>query len=159
MTEPPKMAATDSRRAAAGGSVPSAPDLERGAAASSRRSYPFTPGSGAGPNSVAAMETGTMRAGFKRLAAVLALLCLTCFATRPAMAQSMLRDAETEAWLTDISRPLFQAAGLSPANAKVVLIQDPSINAFVAGGQIVYIHTGLLDAADSANQVQGVIAH
>lgn len=100
-----------------------------------------------------------MRAGFKRLAAVLALLCLTCFATRPAMAQSMLRDAETEAWLTDISRPLFQAAGLSPANAKVVLIQDPSINAFVAGGQIVYIHTGLLDAADSANQVQGVIAH
>jgi predicted Zn-dependent protease len=40
-----------------------------------------------------------------------------------------------------------------------VLIQDDSINAFVAGGQIVYIHSGLIQAADNANEVQGVIAH
>jgi predicted Zn-dependent protease len=95
----------------------------------------------------------------KRLSALLALLCLCCFAARPAMAQSVLRDAETEALLHDMARPLFQAAGLSPANARIVLIHDKSINAFVAGGQIVYIHTGLLDAADTANEVQGVIAH
>lgn len=94
-----------------------------------------------------------------RLATLLAMLCLALFAARPAMAQSVLRDAETEALLADMSRPLFQAAGLAPANAKVVLIQDSSINAFVAGGQIVYVNSGLIDAADSANQVQGVIAH
>ena len=35
----------------------------------------------------------------------------------------------------------------------------PSINAFVAGGQAIYIHTGLIDAADTANEVQGVLAH
>ncbi|TGX42552.1 tetratricopeptide repeat protein [Sphingomonas naasensis] len=95
----------------------------------------------------------------KRLAALTALLCLCCFAARPAMAQSVLRDAETEALLADMSRPLIEAAGLSPANVRVVLVNDPSINAFVAGGQIVYIHSGLIDAADSANEVQGVIAH
>ncbi len=78
---------------------------------------------------------------------------------QPAAAQSILRDAETEALLNDMAGPLFKAAGLSPANAKVVLIQDSSINAFVAGGQIVYVHSGLIDAADNANQVQGVIAH
>jgi predicted Zn-dependent protease len=39
------------------------------------------------------------------------------------------------------------------------LINDRSINAFVAGGQIVYMHSGLIDAATSANEVQGVIAH
>ncbi|MCP4621582.1 MAG: M48 family metalloprotease, partial [Bradyrhizobium sp.] len=78
---------------------------------------------------------------------------------QPAAAQSILRDAETEALLNDMARPLFVAAGLSPANAKVVLINDNSINAFVAGGQIVYVHSGLIDAADSANEVQGVIAH
>ncbi|MBQ1498188.1 MAG: M48 family metalloprotease [Sphingomonas sp.] len=78
---------------------------------------------------------------------------------QPAAAQSILRDAETEALLNDMARPLFVAAGLSPANAKVVLINDSSINAFVAGGQIVYVHSGLIDAADSANEVQGVIAH
>lgn len=95
----------------------------------------------------------------RRLATLLALLCLTCFAARPAAAQSILRDAETEALLMDMSRPIAEAAGLSPNNFRVVLVHDKSINAFVAGGQIVYIHTGLLDAADTANEVQGVIAH
>ena len=95
----------------------------------------------------------------KRLAALFALLCLGLFAARPAMAQSILRDAETEAMLADMTRPIIQAAGLSPNNVRVVLVNDPSINAFVAGGQIVYIHSGLIDAADDANEVQGVIAH
>ncbi|MDV3458122.1 M48 family metalloprotease [Sphingomonas sp. HF-S4] len=95
----------------------------------------------------------------KRLAALLAVLCLTLFAARPAMAQSILRDAETESLLADMSRDIIVAAGLSPANVRVVLVNDQSINAFVAGGQIVYIHSGLLDAADTANEVQGVIAH
>jgi predicted Zn-dependent protease len=78
---------------------------------------------------------------------------------RPAMAQSILRDAETEALFRDMSRPLIEAAGLRPENVQVVLIHDRSINAFVAGGQIVYIHSGLIAAADNANEVQGVIAH
>jgi predicted Zn-dependent protease len=93
----------------------------------------------------------------KRIVALFSTLLL--FWVQPAIAQSILRDAETEALLMDMSRPLFEAAGLSPANAKVVLVNDSSINAFVAGGQIVYLHTGLLDAADTANEVQGVIAH
>ncbi|MDP5279399.1 M48 family metalloprotease [Sphingomonas sp. DG1-23] len=95
----------------------------------------------------------------KRFAALLAILCLSCFAARPAMAQSILRDAETEALLADMSHDIIIAAGLSPANVRVVLVNDQSINAFVAGGQIVYIHSGLIDAADTANEVQGVIAH
>jgi predicted Zn-dependent protease len=90
--------------------------------------------------------------------AMLALL-LAFAAARPAAAQSVLRDSETELLFRDISRPLIQAAGLDPANVKIVLLNDPEINAFVAGGQIVYIHSALLTAADNVNQVQGVIAH
>jgi predicted Zn-dependent protease len=41
----------------------------------------------------------------------------------------------------------------------VVLLNDPSINAFVAGGQRIYVHSGLINAADTANEVQGVLAH
>jgi predicted Zn-dependent protease len=78
---------------------------------------------------------------------------------QPAAAQSILRDAETEAMFNDMSRPMIIAAGLSPANVRVVMINDDSINAFVAGGQTVYVHSGLLQAADNANEVQGVIAH
>ncbi len=95
----------------------------------------------------------------RHIAQLLALLaCLSMMAT-PVSAQSVLRDAETEALLADISKPLITAAGLSPANVQVILIDDPSINAFVVAGQNVYIHSGLIAAADDVNEVQGVIAH
>lgn len=87
------------------------------------------------------------------------LLIALALIARPAAAQQILRDAETEAFLNEISAPLIEAAGLSPQNVQVLLIGDPSINAFVAGGQIVWIHSGLLTSADNVNQVQGVIAH
>ena len=86
-------------------------------------------------------------------------LALAFAAIQPAAAQSILRDSETELMFREMSRPLIQAAGLDPANVKIVLINDDEINAFVAGGQIVYIHSGLLVRADNANQLQGVIAH
>ena len=90
---------------------------------------------------------------------LLAFLALTLASAQPVAAQSILRDADTEAFLRDISEPLVEAAGLEPGNVDIVLINDPSVNAFVAGGQAVYIHSGLIDAADTANEVQGVIAH
>ena len=93
------------------------------------------------------------------LSHIAAFLAVLLLAAHPAVAQSVLRDAETEALLADMAAPLVDAAGLAPGNVDIVLINDPSINAFVAGGQAVYIHAGLIDAADTANEVQGVIAH
>jgi predicted Zn-dependent protease len=89
------------------------------------------------------------------------MLALVLFfaVAQPAAAQQALRDSETEKLFFDMSAPLIAGAGLEPKNVKIVLINDPEINAFVAGGQIVYVHTGLITAADNANQVQGVIAH
>ena len=93
------------------------------------------------------------------LSHMIAFLALVIVALQPVAAQSVLRDAETEALLEDMANPLVAAAGLAPGNVEIVLINDPTINAFVAGGQAVYIHSGLIDAADTANEVQGVIAH
>ncbi|MEP7348656.1 MAG: M48 family metalloprotease [Sphingorhabdus sp.] len=95
----------------------------------------------------------------RRLRAAIAAVVVVTLSVQPAMAQSVLRDAETEAFFDEISEPLVRAAGLNPANVDIVLISDKSINAFVAGGQTVYIHSGLIDAASTANEVQGVIAH
>jgi len=103
-----------------------------------------------------------MPAAFSRhhLFRLLALLVLACaLVARPAAAQSILRDAETEQLFKEMSAPLIKAAGLDPRNVEIVLVGDKSINAFVAGGQIVYIHSGLLMAADNVGEVQGVIAH
>jgi predicted Zn-dependent protease len=93
------------------------------------------------------------------LCRAIAVLMALSLSAQPAAAQSVLRDAETEAFFKEISEPLIRAAKLDPANVEIVLIGDKSINAFVAGGQTVYIHSGLIDAATSANEVQGVIAH
>jgi len=96
--------------------------------------------------------------GFVARLAVLLLLSLA-LSVRPVLAQEMLRDAETEALLHDAAAPLMTAAGLRPGNVQIVLLQDRTINAFVAGGQIVYIQSGLIEAANNVNEVQGVIAH
>ncbi len=95
----------------------------------------------------------------RRIRAAFVVFLASVLAAQPAMAQSILRDAETEAFFDEISAPLIQAAGLDPKNVDIVLINDKSINAFVAGGQAVYLHSGLIDAATTANEVQGVIAH
>ena len=51
-----------------------------------------------------------------------AFIALALFAARPAMAQSILRDAETEELFKDMSAPLVEAAGLEPENVDVVLV-------------------------------------
>ncbi|HKX91097.1 MAG TPA: M48 family metalloprotease [Sphingomicrobium sp.] len=96
---------------------------------------------------------------------MMAALMLLTAAWQPAVAQqeqsgpSVLRDTEAEFLFRDMSRPLILAAGLDPNSTKVVLLNDPEINAFVATGQTVYIQSGLFIAADNVGQVQGVIAH
>jgi predicted Zn-dependent protease len=90
---------------------------------------------------------------------VIAALVAVVLSAQPVLAQSILRDAETEALFRDASADMVKAAGLTPGAVDIVLVGDPAINAFVAGGQIVYMHSGLIQAADNLNEVQGVIAH
>lgn len=104
-------------------------------------------------------DTGLKTTAASLLARALAVCAMVALVVQPVSAQSILRDAETEALLADMSRDLIKAAGLLPSNVNVVVINDRSINAFVAGTQDVYIHSGLIEAAGNVNEVQGVIAH
>ncbi|MBC8240082.1 MAG: M48 family metalloprotease, partial [Alphaproteobacteria bacterium] len=79
--------------------------------------------------------------------------------TAQARSFSFIRDAEIEDTIRLFGTPLFAVAGLEPSAVRVYLVNDPSLNAFVAGGQKIFINTGLLIASDNANQVIGVIAH
>lgn len=78
---------------------------------------------------------------------------------RSAEALGLIRDAEIEATVRAYAEPLWTAAGLDAAFVQVHLINDDRINAFVAGGQQLFINTGLLMKSKNANQVIGVIAH
>jgi predicted Zn-dependent protease len=80
----------------------------------------------------------------------------------PAAAQgriSFIRDAEVESTIRAYATPLFVAAGLDPSAIQVHLVNDRSLNAFVANGLNMFINTGLLIRAENAGQVIGVIAH
>ncbi len=74
-------------------------------------------------------------------------------------APKLIRDAEIEGLMRLYTKPIFQAAGLNPGAVKVYLINDQRINAFVAGGQRIFINTGLLTQAKTPNEVIGVLAH
>ncbi len=72
---------------------------------------------------------------------------------------SFIRDTETENTIRSYATPIFAAAGLNPSDVRIFLVNDKQLNAFVAGGQNLFINTGLITTAASANQVIGVIAH
>lgn len=72
---------------------------------------------------------------------------------------ALIRDAEIEQTLDLYLAPILKAAGLSPTAVRIYIVNDPNINAFVAGGQNVFIHTGLIRKAESPLEVIGVMAH
>ena len=77
----------------------------------------------------------------------------------PTASAQIIRDTEIENTLRVFSYPLIEQAGLNPNNIKLILLNDDSLNAFVSGGQNIYMHTGLLLAAEDAEEVIGVLAH
>jgi predicted Zn-dependent protease len=104
----------------------------------------------------ASLFTGTGRG---LASALCALGALALMSAQEASAQSLIRDAEIEDTLRVYETPLLRAAGLDPNDVNLYIIQDPSVNAFVAGGQNIFMHTGLLLAADNPNEIIGVLAH
>jgi predicted Zn-dependent protease len=95
-----------------------------------------------------------------RLGALAAALTL---AVQPAAAQQkrpkLIRDVEIETLLRDYMRPIWAAAGLTQQNIRVVLIDDPSFNAFVMDGKRIFVNTGALMQSDTPNEIIGVLAH
>jgi predicted Zn-dependent protease len=93
-----------------------------------------------------------------RMLAVFAALAL-CAQQVAAQDGGILRDTETERLLKDMVNPLVVAAGMPKDSVDVVIVNDNSVNAFTSGGQVIYVNAGLINYADNANQVQGVLAH
>lgn len=84
-------------------------------------------------------------------------LLILLMAASPSLAT--IRDAEIESVIRRMSIPLFQSAGLRHENVDIYLLNRPRINAFVAGGANIFIHSGLIEAADTPEMFLGVIAH
>lgn len=101
-----------------------------------------------------------MATHFIRLLMVAALVCWEIGAsTARAQGLPLIRDSEIEDTIRAWADPLFRAARLDPASVRLLIVNDNTLNAFVAGGQNLFLNTGLLTAADTPGQVIGVLAH
>ncbi len=107
------------------------------------------------------------RPSLNRVTAVVLSFALALGGSGAAMAQtrsgqkaiSLIRDAEIEGLLRLYAKPIFKIAGLSTSSVRVYVIANPQINAFVSGGQRMFVHTGLFTQSKTPNEVIGVIAH
>ena len=91
----------------------------------------------------------------------LGIFLLTAAPSPPAKAQgiSFIRDTEAERVLRNWLDPILVAAELNPQSVHLFIVNDPSINAFVAEGQNMFLNTGLLMTLDTPNEIIGVMAH
>jgi predicted Zn-dependent protease len=98
--------------------------------------------------------------GMKLFSLFIAVLFLCC---HPVLAHAAgmitIRDTEIENQIKMWATPVIQAAGLAPSAVKIVLVQSPDVNAFVSGGQNIYIYTGLIEKTETPDELLGVIAH
>lgn len=104
------------------------------------------------------MAAPTPRVPGRRVLASAVVAAALAFAA-PAQAAGVIRDAEIETTLRGYVDPIFVAANLDPKEIDLVILQDPSINAFVTNSRTMYIHTGLIAAAETPNEIKGVMAH
>ena len=105
-----------------------------------------------------AAEPALHRAG--RLGAALLVACALATITRAsAQGLPLVRDAEIEFHVRAWSDPVFAAAGLDARSVELYLVNEATINAFVAAGQNIFINTGLIVRAGSSDALVGVIAH
>ena len=76
-----------------------------------------------------------------------------------AFCASLINDTETEKLLMELVEPLGKAAGIPDNRLKIHIVNSNDFNAFVMGGEDIYVYTGLLTQIKSPNALQAVVAH
>jgi predicted Zn-dependent protease len=97
-----------------------------------------------------------------RLTSIPALMLSTLFlvaSALPSAALGLLRDADIEHGLTKLAAPVLTAAGLNAKRVRVLVVNDPSFNAFVVDSQTIFVNYGLILKVTSPEMLQAVIGH
>jgi predicted Zn-dependent protease len=103
----------------------------------------------------AALSVGSLRA----VVLVASIAAITGGAYRAQAGATSIRDTEIENDIRSLASPVWRAAGLDANDVGIYLIHDNQLNSFVAGGQAIFINTGLVLRAETPSQLIGVIAH
>jgi predicted Zn-dependent protease len=71
----------------------------------------------------------------------------------------MLNDQQANAYIDALGKRLAAKAPGEKYPYQFKIVNDPSINAFALPGGFIYIHRGIIDAADNEAHLAGVMAH
>ncbi len=106
---------------------------------------------------------GRLQQGWRRIARATALMlslsAAFSMAAGQAFALSFIRDAELERTLKMLTAPVFKAAGIGKDEVKIYIVNDPTLNAFVAGGANIFLFTGLMEQVKTPEGLISVVAH
>ncbi len=84
---------------------------------------------------------------------------IAVFIINPVVAKKLINDTEIEHYLGELITPLANAADIPDNRLKIYIIGENEFNAFVRGGEDVYVYTGLITDVVSPSALQAVIAH
>jgi len=87
------------------------------------------------------------------------VIFLSFFLCFPLFAATEIRDTEIENGLAALIKPVAVAANIPKGRVRVHIIADDDFNAFVMGGEDVFIYTGLLTRIKTTPALQAVVAH
>ena len=80
-------------------------------------------------------------------------------AERMAPADRQCQDSSSTAAVAAVLQRLVAGGPPTPYAFRVVIVRDSAINAFAAPGGFVAVHSGLIAAAESPDELAGVLAH
>ncbi len=72
---------------------------------------------------------------------------------------TLINDTEIERGIAEIIAPVAMAAKIPSERLKIYIVNDDDFNAFVRGGEDIFIYTGLLKQIKSPNALRAVVAH
>lgn len=91
----------------------------------------------------------------KKILSILFGIILSC----NSWALTLINDTEIEKQVTDIIAPITKAANIPENRLKIYLVRSDEFNAFVRGGEDIFIYTGLLKQIKTPNALRAVVAH
>src|ERR1700759_185236 len=101
------------------------------------------------------LARGSRRLGIVGLVAITALAPMAPVAKAQSNPETMgiplIRDTEIEAILKADVTPIWKAAGIDLNDAQVHIVGDKELNAFVAGGQHLFVFSGLIMKTKNPN--------
>jgi predicted Zn-dependent protease len=71
----------------------------------------------------------------------------------------ILHDATIEAYIDQLGQSLVEYSGRGNIEYRFKIVNTEDINAFALPGGFIYVHRGLIEAADNESELAGVLAH